>query len=190
MVTPVEPPVERYEEGVADFLASFEWTYLSHYFPTQAQGVLLRLLTLSGLDSWCWKHYAMHLVRLLPPSHPVGKLLTQEDAASDPVQMRKAVEQIWEYAMSVEALVQEPPYAPTYLTAYGYTQKAYVTDLHLLYGNGLDVAYEMPWPTLVSLPAQSHRQVSFAHQAIALMGTTAGAIAQLVKGGQVHDDYD
>jgi hypothetical protein len=190
MVTPVAPHIERCEAGVADFLASFEWTYLAHYFSSQAQGRLLRLLTLSGLDTNCWKGYAMHLVSLMQLSHPVVKWLTQEEKTRDQVPLQQAVLEIWAYAASVEALASEPPYAPTYLTAFGYTQKAYLTDLHLVYGMPPDPSYEMPWPDTISLPTQSDRPLTFAHQAVARMGATAGALAQLVKGGMVDDEYD
>lgn len=191
MSTPSTPRVEGFEEGVEDFLASFQWVYFTHYFPSpQAHGVLLRLLTLSGLDSYSWKHYTMHLVALVQLQHPVVKLLTLEDEPEDQVQIQEAVQTIWDYATDEEALVQEPPISPTYLSEFGYTQKAYLTDLHLVYGKAPDGRYRARWPEVMNSPWPSFQQQSFAHKAVSIMGTTAGAIAYIVKKGMVDDEQN
>ena len=130
----------------------------------------------------------MHLVASIQPRHPVVMLLTCEDEPGNQVQIRKAVQTIWDYATDEEALVGEPPISPTYLIGFGYTQKAYLTDLHLVYGRLPDARYKARWPDGGDFPVQPFPQQSFVHRAVSMMGTTAGAIAHLVKRGMVDDD--
>lgn len=188
MDTPVPSRIERFEEGVVDFFASLEWIYFTHYFPSQAPGVLLRLLTLSGLDSWAWKRYTMHLVASVHFQHPVIRQLTHKEAMETQVQLKDAVQAIWDYAAWREALVGEPPLSPIYLTAFGYTQQAYLSDLHLVYANLPDIRYMTRWSDTANHPLRPAQPSNFAHGAVAMMGATAGAIAYLVKGGTVDGD--
>jgi hypothetical protein len=59
-----------------------------------------------------------------------------------------------------------------------------------VYSKVPDVRYRARWPETVNSPLQPFRPQSFAHKAVSMMGTTAGAIAYLVKKGMVDDNSD
>jgi hypothetical protein len=172
---------EEGEQAVTSFLSSFEWLYLTHRYPRQAQGRLLRLLTLSGLAPSRWAWFSGQLIMQAPQTHVTHQVIGQ--AEMDPAHLTQAVEEIWTFATQTGLPVGKPPLCPLYLTAYDYTQDAYWADLRIVYGEPLFELDEHPWPAQPPLPQQSTRQLHFLHQAMAMMGTTARVIDWLVERG-------
>ncbi len=181
MIVVVEPNADDYGAGVTSFLASLTWLYLRHRYPVVAQGNLLRVLTLSGLDPWWWERCAAQLVVGHRQAQGLSQLLAPATGTSVPEQFRQAVEEIWAYAAAEAAPVGEPPLAPVDLTAYGYTRVAYVADLQQVYGRSVDERFQAPWVETSHALQKPLLQPGFVfRQAVAMMGATAGAIERLM----------
>lgn len=186
----VEPEPDDFSVGVAAFLSSLGWTYLTHRYSPEVQGVLLGLLTLSGLDSWCWERYAMQLANYRRTDSVVLHTLTPKQNDDGPVELRVAVEEIWTYADSEGASVVKPPHCPGYLAAYGYTSEMYVADLRAVYDDEIEDHYLVPWPDTPYQLQEMVIQPVLLREAVAIMGATAGAIEQLIAIGGGNDHRD
>lgn len=174
---------DDYRRGVADFLDSLGWTYLTHRYPAPVQRLLLRLLTLSGLDPWCWERYAMQTVSERTAGSIVLRLLDAREDTAAAVALRQAVDEIRNYAEREGASLGEPPVFPSHLAEYGYTQEQYVTDLSTVYAGPIEARYTTPWPPApLERPSRLIQPVAL-RRAAALMGATAGAIERLMAPG-------
>lgn len=175
------PSTEEKMAEVTAFLASLEWLYLTHRYPSATQGRVLRLLTLSGVDPGSWKYVVGRLILIFQPGSglPEG----HGEGEAEQVWLRHVIEDIWFYAEEEGIPVGEPLLCPVYLASYSYTQKNYLADLQTIYGHPAPHPYEQPWPEGMDLPQNSFTQLGFFHQAVAMMGTTAGAIEHLIERG-------
>lgn len=179
----VEPEVDDYRVGVAAFLSSLGWTYVTYRYPRQAQGLLLRLLTLSGLDSWWWERYAMQLMYCHQTESLVLQMLTPDHNPGEPLELRVAVEEIHAYAAKDGASLGKPPIRPTYLAAFGYDRERYVADLRAVYGDQIAEDYLVSWEDAAYNIEPPIIQPVLLRQAAAIMGATAGAIERLMSIG-------
>jgi hypothetical protein len=174
-------PVDPYVQGVEELFDSLEWVYLTHRYEEDNLGILLRLLTLSGLDPSWWRRYIFHLLARNQAESSVLQLLAGESDS-----LFEGVNEITEYANEKEAPVGEPPFQPTYLKMFGYTQEEYLEDLEEVYDEVPDDRYDEPWPDnedwVMEKPPVEQGSL---HHAVAIMGTTAGAIEWIVQKGLV-----
>lgn len=180
------PNTEAEMTKVMAFLASLEWLYLTHRYPSATQGRVLRLLTLSGVDPGSWKYIVGRLIVQPQSGLPKG----HGEGGEEQAWLRRIIEDIWSYAVEEGILIGKPPLCPVYLTSYGYTQKNYLADLQTIYGHPAPRPYEQPWPDRADLPQNSFIPLGFLPQAVAMMGATAGAIERLIERGVPHDHRD
>ena len=85
----VEIKVDDYAAGVKQFRRSVGWSYLTHRYLPAALNLLVRALTVSGLDPWEWARCALRLI--LRPGSTLGRLLVEtgvESADVDPLPAR------------------------------------------------------------------------------------------------------
>lgn len=188
MFTLVRINTDTYRDGVKHFLSSLGWTYITYRYPSEAQGFLLRALTLSGQDPWSWERSVVQLIH--QPESGIAHLLA--DIWLGPPQtfaLPHAVELIRTHAQQQGKRLGEPPTAPTYLVEYEYSHQAYLEDLEKVYGLPLDPCYLEPWPdaqeSQPELPLML--QPNLLQKAVAIMGATAGAIEQLMSIGAAHE---
>lgn len=184
----VNPEPDDFTAGVAAFFDSLGWTYLTHRYSPQAQGTLLRVLTLSGLDAWWWEPYTLQVVNRQTTDSAFLQILTAKPKQVGPVALRGAVAEIWTYATSEGASVGKPPICPNYLAAYGYRCEQYVADLQAVYEDKLEEEYSLPWPNTPIQLAKAVIQPVLLRQAVAIMGATAGAIERLMAFGGSNGD--
>jgi hypothetical protein len=173
---------EAEEQAVTQFFSSLAWQYLAHRYPWGVQGHLLRLLTLSGLPPRCWSEVSGEVVSLAISSWRLTQGVTGVEEGQS--SLRQVVEKIWRMADAVDILVGLPPRYPVYLMAYGYSQSAYLADLHQIYGQALVPRYEQAWPPPTTHLQRQPQQTAFVDQAVAMMGTTARMIDWLVEKGR------
>lgn len=182
MITTKESITTDFRRDTEVFFASLSWVYLSNRYGVEAQGRLLRFLTLSGLAPSWWGRSAMRLIAR-PTSHLTQALRElEEDVTED--KLVNVVLEIYRYARHVGASIGEPPRFPSYLLRYGYTQDEYLADLSHLYGEAFADFYLTPWPLAVSAPPVKAAlpNAIFKHS-VATMGITAGAIEQILALG-------
>jgi hypothetical protein len=182
------PNTEEEMATMTAFLASLEWLYLTHRYPSATQGRVLRLLTLSGVDPGAWKYVVGRLILIVQSGN--GLLERQGEGRKEQAWLRRVIEDIWCYAEEEGIPVGEPILCPMYLASYSYTQKNYLADLQTIYGHPAPHPYKQPWPKSVDLPQNSFTQLEFLPQAVAIMGATAGAIERLIERGVQHDHRD
>lgn len=181
---------DDFAAGVNGFFTSLGWTYLAHRYPVPVQGKLLRLLTVSGLDPWEWERSALKLVQAAPRDGAVLSLIARRGGDVDADTLRAAIAEIWAYAVEEGASVGKPPAFPFYLTGYGYSHAAYLTDLEVVYGPDIAPDYMTAWPDTPAALQKSLVQPVLLRQAVAIMGATAGAIEQLIARGEGYDNGD
>jgi hypothetical protein len=185
----VELTPDDFQAGVTAFLDSPGWVYLTHRYPIEARGPLLRLLTLSGLDSWAWESCTMHLVTQRSLESLVVRAMRRASRGLCPAHIPDAVAEIRTYAEEIGVSLGEPPLAPRYLSGYGYTQAAYVADLQRLYGPDMAARYAAPWPEVpFALQKPFIRRDVLLRPGVAMMGATARAIEWLMAQGDNQDD--
>lgn len=182
MITTKESITTDFRRDTDEFFASLPWVYLSNRYNLEAQGRLLRFLTLSGLKPAGWGPCTMRLIAR-PTSHLAQALReVQKDVTED--ELSKVVLEIYRHARHVGASIGEPPRFPSYLLQYGYTQEEYLADLSHLYGEAFADCYSLPWPIAVVAPsAQAVRVDAMFERSVASMGITAGAIERLLTLG-------
>lgn len=182
MMTAKESITADFRRDTDEFFASLSWVYLSNRYDAQAQGRLLRFLTLSGLAPSWWGPCTMRLIAR-PTSHLAQALReVKEEVTED--ELAKVVLEIYRHARHVGASVGEPPRFPSYLLRYGYTQDEYLADLSHLYGEPFADYYSTPWPIAVVAPsAQAVRVDAMFDRSVAAMAITAYAIGRLLTLG-------
>jgi len=182
MITAKESITTDYRRDTEEFFASLPWVYLSNRYSLEAQGRLLRFLTVSGLKPSWWGRCTMRLIAR-PTSHLAQALrAVLEDVTKD--ELAKVVLEIYRHARHVGASFGEPPRFPSCLLRYGYTQDEYLADLSHLYGEAFADFYSTPWPIAVVVPPlKAARLDAMFDRSVATMGITAGAIERLLSLG-------
>ena len=172
-----------FAEGVAGFLTSLPWLYLTHRYPMDAQRHLLQVLTLSGLDVGRWSACSLALATTPGWGSAVPLVTRGRPSKGETAWLKQSLQAIWGWAEGEGAPVGEPPHCPTYLLAYGYTKEAYLRDLRQVYGRSTAKRYRVPWPETPRPPQRPHAGFPVFAQAVAIMGETAGAIERLMAQG-------
>ena len=178
----VEIKVDDYSAAVKQFRLSMIWSYLTHRYLPAALNLLLRALTVSGLDPWEWARCAMFLV--MQPESDLGRLLVETGLGmADASSLHRAVSAIQAYAAEQGEPLGEPPVAPVHLADFGSTPESYACDVEEVSGQPVDLRYLLPWGAAEPEANEAPIQSLFLSRAAALMGATAGAIEQIAALG-------
>ncbi len=176
---------DDYAVDVNRYLQSPGWAYLRARYLPQAQALLVRALTISGLEPQHWERASLELVVHHPDTF--GKLLVDpKTGLPDDLALRYLVAEIEAYAADRELALGEPPVAPVHLAAFGCTPESYAHDLEDLSGELVDLRYRLPWPQDEGEAEPPPPLGGFLGQAAAIMGATAGALEQLTAWGLRH----